>query len=182
MNIETVLRTDRKTIKQIATLMNAAFEHSYPSVKVAIEDLDELMRDDHVVLVAKEKERIIGAVGAVARYGHTGWELHPLMVDAQHRKKGVGTALVQALEGRMRAKGCVTLYLGTDDEFSQTSLAERDLYPDVCEHLAKLTNLKNHPYGFYLKCGFVVVGVIPDANGLGKPDIMMAKRMPMQSR
>ena len=25
--------------------------------------------------------------------------------------------------------------------------------------------------------GFVIVGVVPDANGLGKPDILMAKRV-----
>jgi len=29
----------------------------------------------------------------------------------------------------------------------------------------------------YQKCGFVIVGVVPDANGLGKPDILMAKRI-----
>jgi aminoglycoside 6'-N-acetyltransferase I len=30
---------------------------------------------------------------------------------------------------------------------------------------------------FYQKLGYVIVGVIPDANGPGKPDIMMAKRV-----
>ena len=29
----------------------------------------------------------------------------------------------------------------------------------------------------YQKCGFVIVGVVPDANGPGKPDILMAKRV-----
>ena len=29
----------------------------------------------------------------------------------------------------------------------------------------------------YQKCGFVNVGVVPDANGLGKLDILMAKRI-----
>ena len=30
---------------------------------------------------------------------------------------------------------------------------------------------------FYLRVGFHIVGVIPDANGFGKPDILMAKRI-----
>ena len=44
-------------------------------------------------------------------------------------------------------------------------------------HLAQIRNLNNHPYEFYQKVGFTIVGVIPDANGFGKPDIMMAKRV-----
>jgi hypothetical protein len=40
-----------------------------------------------------------------------------------------------------------------------------------------LTNLRDHPYECYRKLGFVIVGVIPDANGFGKPDIFMAKRL-----
>jgi aminoglycoside 6'-N-acetyltransferase I len=33
---------------------------------------------------------------------------------------------------------------------------------------------------FYRKLGFVIVGVVPDANGPGKPDILMAKRVGRQ--
>ncbi len=40
-----------------------------------------------------------------------------------------------------------------------------------------IQNLRGHPYGFYEKQGFVIVGVMPDANGPGKPDILMAKRI-----
>jgi aminoglycoside 6'-N-acetyltransferase I len=35
----------------------------------------------------------------------------------------------------------------------------------------------DHPAGFYSRMGFQVVGLIPDANGPGKPDILMAKRV-----
>jgi aminoglycoside 6'-N-acetyltransferase I len=73
--------------------------------------------------------------------------------------------------------GALTLQLGSDDEDEMTSLAGVDLYPDPLRHLAKLTNRKDHPFGFYLKCGYAVVGVVPDANGLGKPDILLAKRV-----
>lgn len=40
-----------------------------------------------------------------------------------------------------------------------------------------MSSLRRHPYEFYLKLGYTVVGVIPDANGPGKPDILMATRL-----
>ena len=59
-----------------------------------------------------------------------------------------------------------------------TTLSGVDLYPHVLEHLARIQNLRQHPYEFYQKLGFVIVGVMPDANGVGKPDIYLAKRVP----
>jgi aminoglycoside 6'-N-acetyltransferase I len=58
-----------------------------------------------------------------------------------------------------------------------TSLSGVDLYDDLPNHLAHIRNVKGHPYSFYLKCGFVIAGAVPDANGPGKPDILMAKRV-----
>ena len=43
--------------------------------------------------------------------------------------------------------------------------------------LPGLRTWRDHPFEFYQKLGFVIVGVMPDANGLGKPDIFMAKRL-----
>ena len=97
------------------------------------------------------------------------------MVRAGYRRQGIGRALVADLEAQVRSRGGLTIWLGTDDEDFMTSLAGRDLYPNVLEHLANIRNRRGHPYEFYQKVGFVIVGVLPDANGPGKPDIFMAK-------
>jgi len=47
----------------------------------------------------------------------------------------------------------------------------------VLGHARRIRNLRRHPYGFYQKLGFALVGVLPDANGPGRPDIFMAKRV-----
>jgi hypothetical protein len=44
-------------------------------------------------------------------------------------------------------------------------------------HLARIENRRGHPFEFYQKLGYAIVGVVPDANGWGKPDILMAKRV-----
>jgi aminoglycoside 6'-N-acetyltransferase I len=84
---------------------------------------------------------------------------------------------VEDLEARARGRGAHTLWLGTDDEDDMTTLSGVDLYDDLPGHLERIRDLKGHPYGFYQKCGFVIAGVVPDANGPGKPDILMAKRV-----
>jgi aminoglycoside 6'-N-acetyltransferase I len=81
------------------------------------------------------------------------------------------------LEAQVRERGGLTLWLGSDDEDNMTSLAGVNLYPNVWEHVARIKNLRRHPYEFYQKLGFVIIGVMPDANGPGKPDIYMAKSL-----
>ena len=81
------------------------------------------------------------------------------------------------IEAQVAAQGAYTLFLGTDDTLGMTSLFGQDLYPNVLENLAAIENTVDHPFGFYLNLGFSLVGVVPDANGFGKPDILMAKRV-----
>ena len=120
---------------------------------------------------------MLGWVGGIPTYGGNVWELHPLVVRPDRQRKGIGRALVADLEAQVRARGGLTLWLGSDDEDDMTSLSGVDLYDDLPGQLARIHNLKGHPYDFYLKCGFVIAGVVPDANGPGKPDILMAKRV-----
>ena len=78
---------------------------------------------------------------------------------------------------QVRFRGGSTIYLGADDENDRTSLGGVDLYLDPLGVAARIQKLGRHPFEFYRKVGFVIVGVLPDANGFGKPDIFMAKRV-----
>jgi aminoglycoside 6'-N-acetyltransferase I len=60
---------------------------------------------------------------------------------------------------------------------NSTNIAGKDVYPDPLSHAQSLESTNNHPLAFYRKLGYVVVGITPDANGYGMPDIHMAKRI-----
>ena len=124
-----------------------------------------------------ENGRVLGWIGGIRSYDGHAWELHPMVVDRRHQRRGIGRALVADLEEQVCRRGATTLYLGTDDENNRTSIGGVDLYPDVLGVLRTIRNRSDHPFEFYQRVGFVVVGVIPDANGVGKPDILMAKRI-----
>jgi len=100
-----------------------------------------------------------------------------MAVQPEFQSKGIGRALVSDFEEQVRLRGGQTILLGTDDESGMTSLSGIELYPHVWEHIEQIQNLRRHPYEFYQKLGFHIVGVIPDANDRGKPDILMAKRV-----
>jgi aminoglycoside 6'-N-acetyltransferase I len=173
---------DETTLQQTAQLLFDAFrEHwpaAWPTLDDALEEVHESFAEDRVSRVALDEEgNVLGWIGGIRQYDGHVWELHPLAVRAAARGQGVARALVNDLEAIVKARGGITLWLGTDDEDNQTSLAGVDLYPNVWEHVTTIKNLRGHPFEFYQKLGFVIVGVMPDANGLGKPDIFMAKRI-----
>ena len=125
---------------------------------------------------AVEDGHVVGWIGAIRAYDH-GWELHPLCVHPDHQRRGLGTALVHALESAARRENILTLYVGADDEIGATSAFGVDVFADIGFHIRSLEGRPPHPIGFYRKMGFVVVGLMPDVNGPGKPDILLAKRI-----
>ncbi len=149
---------------------------AWPDLDSALEEVRASFGEGRISRVAVgEAGEALGWVGGIASYARV-WELHPLVVRPDLQGRGIGSALVKDLEERVDERGGLTLWLGTDDEAGMTSLANVDLYPNVLEHLANIENRRGHPYGFYQKLGFSTVGVMPDANGFGKPDIYLAKR------
>jgi aminoglycoside 6'-N-acetyltransferase I len=182
MRIVDLCADDRATIIQVAHLLMEGFLHvgsdAWPDIASALREVQASLGPEHISRVAlAEDGTVVGWIAGASGYDGHVWELHPLVVHPQYRRQGIGRALAEDLECLARQRGGITLFLGTDDEQARTSLGGADLYPDVLGHLARITNLRDHPYGFYQKVGFHIAGVVPDANGPGKPDILMAKRV-----
>ncbi|MBM3650457.1 MAG: GNAT family N-acetyltransferase [Alphaproteobacteria bacterium] len=126
---------------------------------------------------ALEDGRVAGWIGAIRAYSH-GWELHPLVVAPARQRNGIGSALLTALEARARREGILALFLGSDDDYGGTTLYGHDLWSDVGHHSATVQpTARGHALSFYRRHGFQVIGVLPDVNGFGRPDILLAKRL-----
>jgi len=145
--------------------------------ETADEEVRGMLSEERIAFAAMADDRVVGIIGAIPGYGVTGWELHPLAVLTAYQKRGIGTALIKALEDEVADRGGIMIYLGSDDESGTTSLFGVDLYDDTFGKIANIQNTGGHPFPFYEKCGYKIVGIFPDANGFGKPDIWMAKRI-----
>ena len=168
--------------RQVTGMLTVALrEHSptaWPTLEAAAREVRDSFGPDRLSRIAVDRDgSVLGWIAGQEQYNGHSWELHPLVVHPAHQLQGIGTALVKDFEALVRARGATTIWLGTDDEANLSSLGGADLYPNVLERASAIRNLSGHPYGFYQKLGYVIVGVIPDANGPGKPDILMAKRI-----
>jgi aminoglycoside 6'-N-acetyltransferase I len=172
-------RTD--LVEQTARLLLEAFRErtpSWPDLASALAEVHESLEPGKVSRVmVDEAGQVIGWIGGQPQYDGHVWELHPLVVAEAWRGRGFGRALVADLERQVAERGGLTLWLGADDENVETSLGGVDLYGDVPGALQRAAGRRPHPLGFYARLGFTLVGVLPDANGRGKPDIFLAKRI-----
>ena len=182
MRVSDLQPDEEAIIRQVAALLVAGFAEnwpgSWPDLEAGAEEVRESFAEGRISLVALDDDgSALGWIGGISQYSGHVWELHPLVVAPAHQGQGVGRALVAALEERVRERGGLTITLGTDDVSGQTSLSGVSLLPNPWPHIAHIQNLRHHPYEFYQKLGYVITGVVPDANGPGKPDILMAKSL-----
>jgi aminoglycoside 6'-N-acetyltransferase I len=182
MKIITFSSDDDPLIQQAAQLMVDAFRdhwpNAWPTFEEGLNEVHEMLDPERICRAAVgERGDLLGIIGGIPGYDGHVWELHPLAIQPSWQGQGLGRALVEAFEEQVRLKGGLTITLGSDDEDSMTSLANVNLYENLWEKIRDIRNLKQHPFEFYQKMGYVITGVVPDANGIGKPDILMAKRI-----
>lgn len=176
MTIIDLSEEDREKMMQAARLLQESFE-AWPTIESAMREVEESFDEECISRVLVNRDgQVIGWIGGRSQYDGNVWELHPLVVQKDRRNEGLGKKLVMDFEEQVRKRGGVTITLGTDDESNQTNLSNKDLYPSIPSYINEFY-ANDHPANFYVKLGYAIVGVIPDANGIGKPDIIMAKRV-----
>ncbi len=182
MNMISPTHDDEALIRQAAQLLVDAFREHWPDAwqtfEEGLQEVHETLQAERICRAAVDDGgNLLGIIGGIPGYDGNVWELHPLAVQPNLQGQGIGRALVEDFEEQVRARGGLTVTLGTDDEDNMTSLSDIDLYENTWEKIRKIRNLKNHPFEFYQKMGYVITGVMPDANGIGKPDILMSKKV-----
>jgi len=83
----------------------------------------KIERDPDLFLVAEQDDQIIGTV--IGGFdGRRGMVYH-LAIDQNHRRRGIGSALLARVENRLQAKGCLKVYLLVlDDNISAKNFYE----------------------------------------------------------
>jgi aminoglycoside 6'-N-acetyltransferase I len=120
-------------LQQAAELLVDLLPNGWPTIESALKEVRECVEPGKIARVAVDGDTLLGWVGGQVMQAYEGnvWELHPIVVRRDRQRRGIGRALIEDLEGLVRAQGALTLYLGADDDRDQTSLSGVDLYPNA---------------------------------------------------
>ncbi|SFD27748.1 GNAT family N-acetyltransferase [Clostridium uliginosum] len=177
MKIIPLLLENKNYIKQCAMLLKTNFK-DFSNIEIAKKAILNSIDDNKISIIAVDEDnKVLGWICGVEEYNAHVWEIQPLVVHKENQGNGIGKLLICKFEKLVALRGGVTIILGTQDEDNSTSLSGKDIYPDIFKQIENIKNLNHHTYEFCLKLGYKIVGVIPDSNGFGKPDILMAKRV-----
>lgn len=173
---------DRELNRQMAEILLDGFSDTgttgWSTLEECLKEVNDSLDGKKIsrIVINDAEEVLAWTIGTEIYDGHT-WELELLVVRRDSKRKGIGRKILGDFEEQVRKRKGTVVFLGSDDENNRTSLGGVDLYPNPLEHLANIKNFGGHPFEFYQKCGYSIVGVVPDANGFGKPDIYMTKRL-----
>jgi aminoglycoside 6'-N-acetyltransferase I len=119
-------------LEQAAVLLVDGFvePRGWSTVELAREEVSTVLREGFA-RVALEGSTVLGWVGGLPEYAGRVWELHPMVVRREYRRRGIGRALATAFEAEAITRGGLTATLGTDDDSGMTSLADVDLYENI---------------------------------------------------
>lgn len=158
----------------------AAREHSavwMPDLDAARGELTDALQPQKIARALLDASgQPLAWVAALPDWGDV-WELNPLIVGIEHQGLGHGQRLVAEIEQLVAARGARTMTAFTSDTIGATSLADCDLYDNTLARLADVEIRRPHALGFWQRVGYRIVGVIPDAEGPGKPSIALARRL-----
>ena len=171
-----------KQLEEAAKVLFEAFIEkgiaTWPTIEAARKEVEECLNNKYICFAYIEYDELIGWAGLRPMYGSITWELHPMVIRSDWQRKGIGRKLLKHIEQIALNLKIMNIVLGTDDETGRTSLSEKDFRKEsILRAIQDISNKHKHPYEFYQKCGYLIVGIIPDANGVGKPDILMWKRI-----
>jgi aminoglycoside 6'-N-acetyltransferase I len=166
-------------IKQAADILYGTFYDIgklwLRNLKEALDEVYECIGENNICVGIKVGNKLIGWAGLRPMYKET-WELHPMVIQKEYQKKGYGNILIKELEKIAINNGIIGIVAGSDDETNSTSLSDKTITGEnIFEEIKNIKNYKNHPYEFYEKCGYKIIGIIPNANGPQKPDIWLWK-------
>ncbi len=117
----------------------------------------------------------VGWIGAI--WDKDGWEIHPIADVPKAQRQGIGFVLVEEICKLARESGAAAVRAGTSDETNATSFSSVNLYENPYAAMQNFKAPEDHAVNFWIKAGFTLVGVLPDAEGLGKPGIHFSKRV-----
>src|SRR5688572_11139103 len=149
MKIISLQKENEDLIQQAAQLLVDSFrEHwpeAWPTLQDGLKEIDEMLEIERICLVAIDDEnKLLGIIGGIPQYDGNVWELHPLAVQPNIQKQGIGKRLVEDFENQVKERGGLTIILGSDDEDNMTSLSNEDVYDNLYEKLKNIQNFKGH--------------------------------------
>jgi len=174
------IKDSKETIKQAAELLYITFSEINGTLwpkneKDAFIEVKECIKGSNICIGIKLENKLIGWAGLRPMYEKT-WELHPMVIKQEFQGKKYGQKLLNELENIAYKNGIIGIVAGSDDETNSTSLSDKEINGEnIFEEIKCIKNYKKHPFEFYKKCGYNIIGIIPNANGQNKPDIWLWK-------